>query len=237
MTPLRSELVLQRRVLHGAWLMMLAWSAAGCSIAPYSVWPYWPFEPPERTTLATPAKRISRLESIAENASRASLEERQRMAGELLNQIRTEQDAAVRTQIVRTMATLDCPAVQPALREGLRDPAVTVRVACCDALGHQAGPDAVEPLSRALSYETEIDVKLAAARALSRCRDPRAVGALGAALESSDPALQYRAMQSLKTLTGEDFGNDASAWRQYVQTGPTLAQPPPSLADRARRLF
>lgn len=187
--------------------------------------------------MVTPSKQISRLEQLAENASRASLEERQRLSGELSHQLRTEQDTAVRTQIVQTLASLDCPAAQMALREGLTDPAVAVKVACCDALGLQAGAGAVEPLTRTLAHETDIDVRLAAARALSRCQDPRAVRALGTALDSADPALQYRAMQSLKSLTGEDFGNDAAAWRQYVQTGPALQKPPPSLAERVRRLF
>ena len=42
-------------------------------------------------------------------------------------------------------------------------------------------------------------------------------GPLGEALADADPAMQYRAVLSLKKVTGKDLGNDVDRWQQYVK--------------------
>jgi hypothetical protein len=49
---------------------------------------------------------------------------------------------------------------------------------------------------------------------------------LAAALEEGDPAMQFRAVQSLRSVSGRDFGNDANAWREFANGG--NPQPAPS---------
>ena len=44
-----------------------------------------------------------------------------------------------------------------------------------------------------------------------------ALVALGIALDDRDPALRYRAAQSLASVTGESFGSDFVAWRKYIR--------------------
>jgi hypothetical protein len=60
------------------------------------------------------------------------------------------------------------------------------------------------------------------------------VPALGVALEDPDPAMQYRAVNSLRAISGRDLGNDVQQWRLYVK-----GQLPeePTFAERLRRLF
>ena len=81
----------------------------------------------------------------------------------------------------------------------------------------------------------DADVRLAAAKALGETKNREAVAALGEALDDSDPAMQYRAVLSLKQVTGKDLGNDVNRWQQYVKGEPP--EPTPSLAERIRRLF
>jgi hypothetical protein len=39
---------------------------------------------------------------------------------------------------------------------------------------------------------------------------------LARALEDADPAVQYRAVASLKKVSGRDLGNDVNAWREWA---------------------
>jgi HEAT repeat protein len=91
-------------------------------------------------------------------------------------------------------------------------------------------------LAEALRNDVDGDVRLAAAGALGETKNPAAVAPLGEALADPDPAMQYRAVLSLKQTAGKDLGNSVERWQQYVK-GELPAEPTPSLADRFRRLF
>ena len=80
------------------------------------------------------------------------------------------------------------------------------------------------------------DVRLAAARDMGQTKDATAITALADALSDSDPAMQRRAVESLRALSKKDFGNDVSAWQQYAKgENPQLKEP--TLAERFRKLF
>lgn len=78
---------------------------------------------------------------------------------------------------------------------------------------------------------------MAAARELRRFQDPLAYQALGLALQDEDPALQYRAVESLREASGKDYGNDLQAWQQFAQGQDPGPEYSPSVAERLRRLF
>jgi HEAT repeat protein len=162
--------------------------------------------------------------------------------------IQTEQDPLVREEIVRTLAGIPTETAAKVLAAGMKDSEPRVRVAVCQAWGKRvaaanpagpgASPDAdsaTRMLSQALASDTNIDVRLAAARALGKVQnDPRAIGALGIALKDRDPALQVRAIASLKESSHKDFGNDVSKWQQYVDSvaPPSQQESPKAIADR-----
>ena len=79
---------------------------------------------------------------------------------------------------------------------------------------------------------TCVDVRLAAGRALGQLGGDDAVAALRPALDDPDPALQYRAMQSLREITGKDFGDNVVSWREYVRGEGAPAEI--SLVDRMK---
>jgi hypothetical protein len=81
--------------------------------------------------------------------------------------------------------------------------------------------------------DADIDVRLAAARALGKLKNPASVSALGLALDDDNPAMQFRAMQSLKAVTGKQF-ETVKEWREYLHGEKTES---PSVWARLRRLF
>jgi hypothetical protein len=205
--------------------MAAALLLAGCSLASHL--PGWPLfgAKADKTSYLTPPKQIAQLRETAETAPSKCPGERERIAADLGRWMRDEKDPVLRKEIVRALAQIDAPTAKQLLGAALQDPDVLVRVAAVEAIAEQGGPGAVEILGAALKEDHNIDVRLAAARGLGKLKDPRAMPALAVALESHDPALQYRAMQSLKSATGKDFGNDVAAWREYAQGGTPLPKP------------
>jgi hypothetical protein len=63
------------------------------------------------------------------------------------------------------------------------------------------------------------------------------VAPLGEALTDNDPAMQYRAILSLKNVTGKDLGNDVEPWRQYVKGETPQPGKSQSWAQLFRQLF
>ena len=58
-----------------------------------------------------------------------------------------------------------------------------------------------------------------------------------AGLRDKDPAMQYRAVLSLRELTGKDFDGDVTRWQQYVRGEVPKTREPILTAERLRRLF
>ena len=93
-----------------------------------------------------------------------------------------------------------------------------VRTACCRLLGNRKDPQAVQPLSRIVGAEADMEVRMAAIDALGQYESTDAVVGLAAAIKDRDPALQYAGVKAMKSASGKDLGNDVEAWRQYAAT-------------------
>jgi HEAT repeat protein len=158
------------------------------------------------------------------------------MSLEIAQLIRTETDAIVRAQMIRTIGVCNSGVADKVTAAGMSDSDSRVRIAACEALGVRGGAEQVRLLGAALSSDTDIDVRLAAARALGEAKDPAAAQALAAALEDSNPALQVRGIRSLEKVTQKDFGNDVAAWRQHLR-GETPQPRTQSIAARFRQLW
>jgi HEAT repeat protein len=118
------------------------------------------------------------------------------------------------------------------LKRAVQDKDRQVRLRAVEAWAKRPGADAIPVLAETLASDTDFDVRLAATRTLGRFRDPTAVQPLSVALEDSNPALQYRAVESLKNITGRDFGSDLDAWRRFARGDVIDRSSEPSLADR-----
>ena len=226
------------RSILGVWVAFLPIFSAGCAdLGGIARWLPFQEKPTQLPGVTPPAERIADLRELAEQGPNSTAEQRQRVAEELAAAIRSEADPLIRAEIVRTLGRYPCAMADAILRAAMHDPEQDVCTAACEAWGNRGDAEAVALLGRALTEDADVDVRLAAVRALGRTKDPAAVAALGPALGDADPAMQYRAVESLRQITGEDFGNDVGRWQQYVRG--ELPQParPVSIAERLRRLF
>jgi hypothetical protein len=177
--------------------------------------------PPTRLPgVASPSERIRSYRELAGRApTTTDPAQREAICQDLAQQIRKEPDSILRGEILRVLGAYGGPTAETVLRAAVRDTDADLRVIVCELWGQRTDAEAARVLEGILTSDSDRDVRMAAARALARSRDPIAVRALGTALDDTDPAMQYRAMASLRESTGKDLGSDVERWRQYVKTG------------------
>ncbi|MEX1224757.1 MAG: HEAT repeat domain-containing protein, partial [Pirellulales bacterium] len=128
-----------------------------------------------------------------------------------------EKSPILRLYMVRALRRLRAPAADAALAVATGDQDRDVKIEACRALGDRPGPESLRVLTEVVGSESDIDVRLAATRSLGKMNNPQAVPGLAIALDDPDPALQRRAVEGLKDVTGQELGNDVVAWQQYVK--------------------
>jgi HEAT repeat protein len=250
------------RALHSSLLVSLCLSLAaapGCTWGSKNGVAWWGSKKEKEEAAANLKKygpvafeRIRMIQEEGKYAAKGDSQAKEKVAARLAEEIRTEQDPLVRIQIIRTLAAIPNETAAAVLNGGMKDPDTDVRVAVCDGWGNRAavvqrtsGGTPAAPheaelaarlLAEALTSDTNVDVRLAAARSLGKVKnDPRAIGALGLALKDADPALQFRAVASLKEVSNKDFGNDIEKWQQYVDSVAPSSQQPSVVAGRPQR--
>lgn len=220
-------------------LLLLAagslFAGGGCTTIP-SWAARWPIIEPDRTSYKTPKMRADAVRAFAERANGLDSQDQRDLTDQLARQIQIEPDPLVREAIVETIAKFRTPLALQVLGAGLHDQESVVRAACCRVLGERGDPASVESLAVVLRDDESVDVRLAAAEALGGIRSPAAIQALRVALDDRDPAMQLVGVQSMQSISGQDFGGDVSAWRQYAAGGsPELKEPEISIAERMKR--
>ena len=232
--PVSSRAV--RAVSAIAAVSLSAGAFTGC--AGWAVWK----DPKEASKLAeqygrTAKQRIAEIETGAKEAKKSGKEREDAFARELAASILGEHDPQVRGSIVEVAAGLDAPAAEAICEGALQDPDSRVRMAACDAWGTRGGSRGVELLSDRSRKETDVDVRLRAIRTLGELEDKAAIPALAEALEDPDPAVQYRAVASLKSVSGRDLGDDVNAWRTWAASDPATRDASWSMAETFRKIF
>jgi HEAT repeat protein len=160
---------------------------------------------------------VEQVREMADRAGRMTPEEREQAAQQLGARLQQERSPTMKRELVRTLGRLQTPMADAALKMALADPDPVIRRTAVEGWGARRTPQAVEELGRTISSDTDLDVRMAAAKALGTFNDRAAIESLGVALDDPDPAMQYCAIQSLRTATGRDYGGDVAAWRQVVQ--------------------
>jgi len=224
---------MKRRVILNCLYALCVFALGGCQSL--SMPQFWPFPERERTTYHTPAMRSEAVGEFAMRSTGVDSPEQREITDQLARQIQVEPDPLVRQAVIKAIAEFHTPMARQVLEAGLSDQDEMARVACCDALGNRAEVESVPSLAAAVRDEKDPDVRLAAVKALGQIKSPEAVKALAVALDDRDPAMQYAGVQSMKSVTGQDYGPDVETWRQ-VAAGQTPAAPQaPSMAERLRK--
>jgi HEAT repeat protein len=208
-------------------VLLVVWGCAQGGLDRQAFLLPWQKRPDKVPGVKTPQDRIEELKAI-ETVSAA---EAPALAEQLAKEIQNEQDPQVRVQIIRVLANVPDVRAAAVLHAGLQDPEEMVRIACCEAWGVRGGSEAVEELATVLQAESNVDVRMAAARALGITKNSSAVQPLAEVLADNDPAMQRRAIESLKSVSGKDYGYDVQAWRQYA-AGEPVQRKELSLAER-----
>lgn len=188
----------------------------------------------EELHIRTPDDHIKDLKELAKTAGKKSPEEQQKICAQLAEDLKHEDNPQMRRHILRTLGAYKTPLAFTMVSAGLKDSDADVRRVACEQVGLQGGPVAVEELTRVITGDTDADVRIAAVRALGHTGEKGALAPLAEALADADPAMQFRAQESLRTVSGRDFGGNVSAWREYAATGNASA-PEVNLAERWRR--
>ncbi len=187
--------------------------------------------------ITPPGQRMAVLEQLRKHAAWAKPQELEPVSRQLAAVFRQETDPILRAEIVRVLGVYPTATSLAVLRTAVGDGDAEVRIAACQGWARRKGPEAAAAMSQMLGSNVNGNVRLAAAEALGDIGDRSGVAALGSVLEDKDPAMQYRAVASLKKVTDQDFGNDVNRWREYVQNESTGADKPVSVGQQFRRNF
>ena len=180
---------------------------------------------------------LADMQAAAANADKQSPAEQERVTADLAKQIQEEQDPMLRRYIVITMGHYKTAAATAVLQAAVADADASVRIAACEAWGRRGGPEAAEKLTGLLTSDTNLDVRLTAARAIGQTKEKSALQPLAEALSDADPAIQYCVVGALKQISGKDYGNDVNLWRAYARGENPTPPEGPSIAQRLRNLF
>lgn len=225
-----------------AWICLFlgALFAGGCAEGPlwrtgqYAPWARKKWEA-EEAFADTLFKKKRLMSEIVERGKAGGLQEKNAAAEELSDYALKDPIVLVRIQAVRQLGNLDCPVSHDALRQAGRDPEPQVRMAAVDAWRRMPSEVAVPALHHVLNSESHIDVRLAATKGLGDHSGSAAIAALRVALSDPDPALRKRAMQSMARSSGEKYGEDLNAWRQYADQMASQGQS--QVAEKTDRLL
>lgn len=231
----------RRRLWQWSWIVWTGIGAAGCAEAPFGLARLnpmlveeWKKDEQYGPTFHT---KMEELQALATAAPTLPPAEQQRLSAELQSMVRTEKNPLMIRQLVRTLAAFPTETSLDGLRLATEHSDPDVRVVACEGWRMKGGREGLEQLAKMLSSDTDVDVRIAAAREISAFKDPIAVQALGAALDDTNPALQHRAVQSLKLVTGRDMGDNVAAWREYVASGGAKPVESVSWTEQLRSFF
>lgn len=182
-------------------------------------------------------QQVAELRALKRSASSLDPTGQARIAEQMTALVRDDENPLIRAGAVRVLGEIPTAAALPGIQAASVDPTSLVRIASCEAFGRRADVDAAAALSSLAANDNDVDVRLAAVAALGKCSDQHAIQALTLALDDTNPAIQHRAVQSLKSTTGQAIGENVAAWRAYLHGEPSPTQPTVSLAERLQRML
>jgi hypothetical protein len=209
----------------------------GCAEGPfwragkYSPWAKQQWAEEERVA-DTLFVRKRRMKESVDSVINAPIEDQQRVANNLAETLHRDPVTLLRLHAVKLLGQLNCPGAVQALEAASRDQTSDIRIAAVKAWGNMPAETAIPHLQDIIGSDTNADVRMAATRALGNFSGQKAVAAISMALDDRDPALQFRAVESLQKVTGEPLGRDIGAWQQYVRNvipNQTTVEPSSSL--------
>jgi hypothetical protein len=185
----------------------------------------------------TDHERRKQLSVLAETAGDLPPEKQQFWAGQLEKLIETDQSPEMRRLAVRAVSRMEVPNATAMIEQGLDDASLKVRMEACQALGRRPDEESTRLLVATIGTETDLDVRHAAMAALAQHDNSISRDALKMALSDRNPATRSLAIDSLKEVTGMNYGDDPQVWIAALNGQTVEAAEPTRLADRVREFF
>jgi hypothetical protein len=183
-------------------------------------------------------RKVADLKTLRSSAGSMAPAEQERISQELAATLREESSSAMRIELVRALGEFPTDTARSAIAATLADELPQVRRVACTALGRHLSTAGIENLGQVVANDSDLDVRITAARELGNSKDPAAAQALRVALDDRDAGLQGVAMASLREITGRrEYANSAQAWREFLDGGNPTPPPSPSLAESLQRVW
>lgn len=219
-----------------AGVFTLSFVACGCTISGK----LFPKKPPQDEIISSrgivaPREKLARWREMANKARNPA--ERQVAIAHLHAAFSSEADPQLRGEILRLLERVEGGLNAAILQEAAKDPDPNVRRELCRITARHQSPLGLSILGQLALEDPDRDVRLAAIKALGQYRDPQATQVLGRVLRDRDPAVQYFAVQSLKSNTHQDFGLDIDRWEAFVMSNRAAVDQRPSIATKPRSTY
>ena len=180
---------------------------------------------------ATFTTRVAEFETLKAQIPSMPQDEKERWANILGEMMDTETSPELRRLSVECLAMIASPIADEGLTKASEDKVDKVRITACKAWLARNSDTSKKMLTQIAVSDQSPSVRIAALEALGETAGGVAKEAFEMALEDDDPAIQFQAAQSLKQITGEDFGGDIEAWQNYLANSPGFPEEP-KVADQ-----
>lgn len=171
--------------------------------------------------------RLSELDLLKRQLPNMDSAKQSQWATELEQIILADPSSELRSRAVTAVASIDAESAIRALNAASTDEVEKVRLAACQAWlirGDSAARDML--INMASKADETTSVRQAAIESLSTFNDEDVKQTLTVLLDERSPAIQYQVAQSLKEMTGADYGGDFESWKQYMAgLNPPLPEP------------
>lgn len=229
---------------HWLWLALalLPCLGSGCADGPFHqlaavnpwVWKKW--EEDEKFG-PTYHRRLTAVRGLRATVRGLNSQQKEQLTNEMAQLVQSDASPVLRGEAIAVLGELATPSAIPVLQGALSDADKDVRIAACRAWGRLSSGESLATLAQVVEKDADVDVRLVALDELGKFQDPEVVQVLGNALDDHDPAVQFRAVQSLKSATGQNYGDSVPGWRDYVQGRQPNPPPAPSFIERITGWF
>ncbi|MCA9134429.1 MAG: HEAT repeat domain-containing protein [Planctomycetales bacterium] len=210
-------------------LLSLGAGCLGCTDGPFYAMkranPYFQAEwKKDRALGPTFQDRLQELDLLKGQLASMSAAEQEQWAQRLAAIIQQDPSGEMRSRAVNAIALLPSESATTALNVASGDDVEKVRLAACRAWKLCSDTAARDMLLSLAQADESTSVRQAAIESLSAFDDPEVKSALTHLLDDRSPAVQFQVAQSLKTLTGRDYGGDFEAWQKFM-AGEDIPEP------------
>lgn len=122
----------------------------------------------------------------------------------------------VRGECARAIGAIGDKSCVPSLIKALKDKSPEARAPTAEVLGDFQVKEASQEIATMVEQDRSYEVRASCAYALGKIKDKTTLPALVNALSDEYQQVRVRALDSLRNITGKDFGEDKTAWQTYI---------------------